>query len=137
MANEEASSGNEVLSGLKILVAVAKADGVVHESERVTYAELNARANRLAHRLRALGVRPDTRVAICVDRGVEMMVGLLAIMKAGGAYLPLDPAYPAGRLGSMLADSAPVVLLTQGSPAGLFEGTDVRVMRGVVEAAGG
>ncbi|HEX9939388.1 MAG TPA: condensation domain-containing protein, partial [Longimicrobium sp.] len=100
---------------------------VVHERERVTYAELNARANRLAHRLRALGVGPDTRVAISVDRGVEMMVGLLAIMKAGGAYVPLDPAHPAERLGGMLADSAPVVLLTQGSLAGLFEGTGVRV----------
>jgi amino acid adenylation domain-containing protein len=100
----------------------------------VTYAELNARANQLAHWLRALGVGPDTRVAICVDRGVEMMVGLLAIMKAGGAYVPLDPAHPAERLGAMLADSAPAVLLTQGSLAGLFDGTDVRVIDLVADA---
>ncbi|HYH82898.1 MAG TPA: condensation domain-containing protein, partial [Longimicrobium sp.] len=61
---------------------------VVFEGERVTYAELNARANRLAHHLRALGVRPDARVGICVERSVEMVVGLLGILKAGGAYVP-------------------------------------------------
>ncbi|HEU4562948.1 MAG TPA: non-ribosomal peptide synthase/polyketide synthase, partial [Longimicrobium sp.] len=107
---------------------------VVHDSERVTYAQLNARANQLAHQLRALGVGPDTRVAICVHRGVEMMVGLLAIMKAGGAYVPLDPAYPAERLTWMIADSAPVVLLTHGSLAELFDGMDVRVIDLVADA---
>ncbi|WP_420126318.1 non-ribosomal peptide synthetase, partial [Longimicrobium sp.] len=104
------------------------APAVIFGNEALSYAELNARANRLAHHLRTLGVGPDTRVAICVDRGVEMMAGLLAIMKAGGAYVPLDPAYPAERLEYMLADSAPAVLLTQGSLAGLFSGTDVRVI---------
>ncbi|CAA9322543.1 MAG: Polyketide synthase modules and related proteins [uncultured Gemmatimonadetes bacterium] len=104
------------------------APAVVFGEQALGYAELNRRANRLAHHLRALGVGPDARVAICVDRGVEMMVGLLAIMKAGGAYVPIDPAYPAERLGFMLADSAPVVLLTQGSLAGLFDGADVRVI---------
>ncbi|HLL45402.1 MAG TPA: amino acid adenylation domain-containing protein, partial [Longimicrobiaceae bacterium] len=88
------------------------AEAVVFEGERVTYAELNARANRLAHHLRALGVRADTRVGICVERSVEMVVGLLGILKAGGAYVPLDAGYPVDRLRSMLEDSAPAVLLT-------------------------
>jgi amino acid adenylation domain-containing protein len=77
----------------------------------LSYAELNLRANRLAHHLRALGVRPDRRVAICVPRSLEMVIGLLAALKAGGAYVPLDPAYPVERLAHMLADSEPVVLL--------------------------
>ena len=78
---------------------------VVFEDRQLTYGELNARANRLAHHLRGLGVKPDARVAICVERGLEMVVGLLAILKAGGAYVPLDPAYPQERLGFMLADA--------------------------------
>src|SRR6185436_9216563 len=66
--------------------------------ETVTYAGLNARANRLAHHLRGLGVRPDARVAIHAERGLEMIVGVLAVLKAGGGYVPLDPSYPAERL---------------------------------------
>ncbi|HEY7767416.1 amino acid adenylation domain-containing protein, partial [Longimicrobium sp.] len=85
---------------------------VVFEGERVTYAELNARANRLAHHLRALGVGPDVRVGICVERSVEMVVGLLGILKSGGAYVPLDASYPVARLRDMVEDSAPAVLLT-------------------------
>ncbi|HYH81721.1 MAG TPA: amino acid adenylation domain-containing protein, partial [Longimicrobium sp.] len=85
---------------------------VVFEGERVTYAQLNARANRLAHHLRSLGVGPDVRVGICVERSVEMVVGLLGILKAGGAYVPLDASYPVDRLRHMLEDSAPAVLLT-------------------------
>ena len=73
--------------------------------ERLTYAELNARANRLAHHLRALGVGPDALVGMCVERSVELVVGLLGILKAGGAYVPLDPSYPAQRLAFMLADT--------------------------------
>ncbi len=77
----------------------------------VTYGELNARANQLAHRLRRLGIGPDTLVALCLERSPEMIVALLGILKAGGAYLSLDPSYPAERLAFMLADSqAPVVL---------------------------
>jgi amino acid adenylation domain-containing protein len=87
---------------------------VVFEEEELSYGELNARANRLAHYLRELGVKPDERVAICVERGFEMIVGLLAILKAGGGYVPLDPAYPEERLQYMLEDSAPVALLTLG-----------------------
>src|SRR5262249_30165728 len=83
---------------------------LVHGEGTITHAELNARANRLAHYLRDLGVIPDSRVAICVERSIEMVVALLATLKAGGAYVPLDPAYPPERLAHMLDDSAPVVL---------------------------
>lgn len=77
------------------------------------YATLNARANRLAHHLIGLGVRPETRVGIAMTRSVEMVVSLLAIMKAGGAYVPIDPDYPADRIAYMLEDSAVRLLLTQ------------------------
>jgi amino acid adenylation domain-containing protein len=93
---------------------------IVYQKQALTYGELNRQANRLAHYLRELGVRPDERVAICVERGLEMVVGLLAVLKAGGAYVPLDPAYPAERLCFMLEDSAPVVLLTQTRLANSF-----------------
>ncbi|MFM8277521.1 MAG: condensation domain-containing protein, partial [Cyanobium sp.] len=92
-----------------------EAIALVFQDRSLTYAELNARANRLAHHLMDLGVRPDDRVAIGVERSVEMVVGLLAILKAGGAYVPLDPSYPAERLAFMLEDSGPVALLVHGS----------------------
>ena len=79
---------------------------------RLTHAALHTRANRLAHHLRALGVQPDTRVAVCMARSADLVVALLAIVKAGGAYVPLDPAYPAERLAYMLGDSAPALVLT-------------------------
>ncbi|MFD1029738.1 amino acid adenylation domain-containing protein, partial [Paraburkholderia sabiae] len=88
-----------------------EAVALVHENERLSYGELNARANQLAHHLVGLGVTPDQPVAICVARSVAMVVGLLAILKAGGAYLPLDPAYPSARLRQMLEDAAPPLLL--------------------------
>ena len=90
-----------------------EAVAVVYEGEELTYADLNARANQLAHHLREHGVGSDDRVGICVERGLEMVVGILGILKAGGAYVPLDPSYPTGRLEYMLADAAPGVLLTQ------------------------
>ncbi|BGE86247.1 hypothetical protein Ms3S1_26830 [Methylosinus sp. 3S-1] len=86
---------------------------VAFEEQSLTYAQLNARANRLAHHLRRLGVGPETLVGLCVERSLEMIVGLLGIMKAGGAYLPLDPDYPADRLAFMLADARPLLILTQ------------------------
>jgi amino acid adenylation domain-containing protein len=101
---------------------------VSFEGARLTYAELNARANRLAHHLRALGVGPDARVAICVERGPEMIAALLAILKAGGAYVPLDPAYPADRLRYMLEDSAPAALVTQSTLAGDFADLNIPVV---------
>ena len=88
---------------------------VVFEDQQLTYAELNARANQLAHYLRTLGVGPDVLVGICLERSLELIVGLLGILKAGGAYVPLDPSYPAQRLAFMLSDAAVPVLLTQQS----------------------
>ena len=76
-------------------------------------AELNRRANQLAHYLREQGVGPDTLVGLCVERSLEMVVGMLGILKAGGAYVPLDPGYPAERLEYMVSDSGPAVVLTQ------------------------
>ncbi|MHC2468239.1 amino acid adenylation domain-containing protein [Bradyrhizobium embrapense] len=84
---------------------------VVYQDECLSYGELNARANRLAHHLIGLGVTPDQPVAICLQRSVAMVVGLLAILKAGGAYLPLDPAYPSARLRQVLEDAAPLLVL--------------------------
>ncbi|MBB5080137.1 non-ribosomal peptide synthetase [Nonomuraea endophytica] len=86
---------------------------VVSGGLSLTYGELDARANRLAHHLRDLGVGPETLVGICVERGVEMAVAVLGVLKAGGAYVPLDPEYPSERLAFMLADTAAPVVLTQ------------------------
>ncbi|KOR82143.1 hypothetical protein AM231_17460, partial [Paenibacillus solani] len=79
-----------------------EAEVVVFESERLTYGELNAKANQLAHELRSRGVGADQIVGIMAERSLEMIVGILAILKAGGAYLPIDPAYPAERIAYML-----------------------------------
>ena len=82
--------------------------------EEVSYGELNARANRLAHYLRGKGVGPEVMVGICVERSLEMVVGLLGILKAGGVYVPLDPGVPpAERLAFMLSDARVQVLLTR------------------------
>jgi len=89
------------------------AAAVVFEGEQLTYGELNARANQLAHHLRKLGVGPEVLVGICVERSLEMVVGLLGILKAGGAYVPLDPEYPKDRLAFQLEDTRARVLLTQ------------------------
>ncbi len=103
-------------------VAVAAEDG------QLTYAELNARANRLAHHLRRLGVGPDARVGLCTERSLDMVVGLLGILKAGGAYVPLDPAYPEDRLTLMLEDAGVSVLLTQGHLAGRLSACGARTL---------
>ena len=85
---------------------------VVAREGSLTYAELDACANRLAHHLQSLGVGPELVVGVCVERSLEMAVGFLGVLKAGGACLPLDPSYPPERLALMLADSAtPVVLV--------------------------
>ncbi|QQZ39834.1 amino acid adenylation domain-containing protein [Pseudomonas sp. SK3(2021)] len=89
------------------------ATALIHEGRQLSYGELNRRANQLAHRLLALGVRPDDRVAICVERGLEMIVGLLGILKAGAGYVPIDPAYPQERIAYTLRDSEPLALLVQ------------------------
>jgi amino acid adenylation domain-containing protein len=88
---------------------------VEYEQERLSYEELETRANRLANHLRGLGVGPDVLVGICVERSAEMVVGLLGILKAGGAYVPIDPAYPADRQAFMLTDAQAPIVLTQES----------------------
>jgi amino acid adenylation domain-containing protein len=93
--------------------ATPEAIALTYENRQLTYAELNARANRLARRLWRLGVGPETLVGVCLERGLEMVVGLLGILKAGGAYVPLDPAYPAERMAFMLEDARVSALLTQ------------------------
>jgi len=86
---------------------------VVFEDQKLTYRELNTRANQVAHYLQKLGVKPEVLVGICTERSLSMVVGILGILKAGGAYIPLAPDYPQERLAYMLADSQVSVLLTQ------------------------
>ncbi|MEG4530221.1 amino acid adenylation domain-containing protein [Microcoleus sp. D2_18a_D3] len=85
----------------------------VCENQQITYSELNARANKIAHYLQQLGIKPEVIVGICVDRSLEAIAGILGILKAGGAYLPLDPAMPKERLALMLQNAQTPVLLTQ------------------------
>ncbi|SOQ01060.1 amino acid adenylation domain-containing protein [Pseudomonas syringae] len=93
--------------------ATPDAPALIFAAEQMSYAQLNARANQLAHRLRESGVGPDVLVGICVERSLELVIGLLAIIKAGGAYVPLDPDYPEDRLVYMMQDSGIGLLLTQ------------------------
>ncbi|MBW4498234.1 MAG: amino acid adenylation domain-containing protein [Scytonema hyalinum WJT4-NPBG1] len=95
------------------LVRTPDAVALMYEEQQLTYRQLNALANQLAHYLRTLGVGSEVLVGIFVERSLEMVVGLLAILKAGGAYVPLDPSYPKERLAFMLQNSQPLVLLTQ------------------------
>ena len=97
------------------VVAAPDRIAVEYEGESLSYGELNQRANQLAHYLQARGVGPEVMVGICVERSLEMVTGLLAILKSGGAYLPLDPDYPQSRLDFMLADAGVPVLLTHSS----------------------
>jgi len=100
---------------------------VAFEGRSLTYRELNRRANRLARRLRTLKVGPEEPVAICAERSVELVVGLLGILKAGAAYVPLDPAYPAERRAFMLEDCRATVVLAQPHLAGGFAQSGVSV----------
>ncbi|MDA2093664.1 amino acid adenylation domain-containing protein [Bacillus cereus] len=88
---------------------------VTYEKEKITYKELNERANQLAHYLQKKGVGPDTLVGLCVERSLEMIVGILGILKAGGAYVPLDPTYPEQRLQYILEDASIQLFVTQES----------------------
>ncbi|HEX8150837.1 MAG TPA: amino acid adenylation domain-containing protein, partial [Pyrinomonadaceae bacterium] len=99
-----------------------------YEGGQVSYAELNARANRLARHLRGLGVGPESRVGLCARRSPEMVAAVLAILKAGGAYVPLDPTYPQDRLAFMLEDTGAQVLLTEEALAGRFADAEARVV---------
>jgi len=100
------------------------ATALLFDESSLSFGELNARANRLAHRLITLGVRPDMRVGIVMERSLEMVVGILGILKAGGAYLPLDPEYPAQRLAYMVEDSGIELLLSHRATRALIPGQD-------------
>ncbi|HLL46546.1 MAG TPA: amino acid adenylation domain-containing protein, partial [Longimicrobiaceae bacterium] len=99
---------------------------VVCGEDALTYGELDARADRLARRLAGLGAGPEVRVGVCLERSAGMVVAMLAVLRAGAAYLPLDPAYPADRLAYMLADSGARVLVTRASLQGLLPAEGVR-----------
>ncbi|MET0398889.1 MAG: non-ribosomal peptide synthase/polyketide synthase, partial [Longimicrobiaceae bacterium] len=105
-----------------------EATAVVFEGGSLTYAELDAGADRLAHLLMRRGVGPEVRVGISVEKGPEMALAVLAVLKAGGAYVPLDPAYPAGRIAYMLRDSEAALLLTQAHLAARFAENGVPVL---------
>jgi amino acid adenylation domain-containing protein/non-ribosomal peptide synthase protein (TIGR01720 family) len=102
---------------------------VVYEHQQVTYRQLNRRANQIAHYLRMQGVQADDQVGLCLQRSVEMVTAMLGILKAGAAYVPLDPAYPTERLALILEDTGSRVLLTQTSLAGLHKGHCGEVVR--------
>src|SRR3981081_1826496 len=117
--------GSSLMSNLCVhdlvqLQASAKPDSValVSGNRHVTYGELNARANQLAHRLRSLGIGPDVPVGLCMERSVELPIAALGILKAGGAYVPLDPSYPARRLSMLLEDSGTPLVVAQPCVAG-------------------
>lgn len=111
------------------------AQAVVDGTERVSYAELNGRANRLARRLRRSGIGPGVTVGVCLERRANLIVALFAVLKAGGAYVPLDPAYPKDRVAYMLKDSQARAVITQADLAATFDGTGAE--RIVVDADAG
>src|SRR5262249_6772279 len=94
------------------VASVPAATAIVLEGQQLTYAQLNARANRLAHHLIALGVRPETLVGVCIERSVEMVVAVLGILKAGGGHLPLDPGLPPARRDELIADAGLAYVVT-------------------------
>jgi amino acid adenylation domain-containing protein len=106
------------------VLGTPNATAVVFDDERVTYGQLNARANQLAHYLRTRGVAPETPVGICLSRSINMVVAVLAVLKAGGAYVPLDPAYPTARLQYMLKDAGVAVLITESDLLGVVPATE-------------
>jgi amino acid adenylation domain-containing protein len=99
------------------------------EGETLSYAQLDARSNQLAHHLQAIGVGPDVMVGVCAERGFDMLVGMLGAMKAGAAYLPLDPLFPPDRIAYMIEDSAAPVLLTQAELSHAIPAGDAKVVR--------
>src|SRR5438128_9108427 len=119
------------------------ATAIVCEGQQLTFRELNARANQLARHLHTLGIGPESIAGICIDRSVEMAVAIIATLKAGAAYLPLDPEYPKERLSFMLEDARPAIVLTKaafekeliqrvhyqiGSPLPLGKGNTIRTV---------
>ena len=97
-----------------------EAIATVHEGQSLSYAELNRRANRIAHYLRDRGLRAEARIGICMQRSAEMVIALLGVLKAGGCYVPLDPNYPDERLNALLDDAQPCALVTQARLAARF-----------------
>jgi amino acid adenylation domain-containing protein len=112
-----------------IVEQMPDAIAVVSGEISLTYRELNAKANQLAHYLRKLGVKPDVLVAICVERSIEMVVGFLGVLKAGGAYIPLDPAYPHERRVYKLQDSQAPIILTQERLVDWLPSHDAKLVR--------
>ncbi len=108
--------------------ATPDAIALVAGKERLSYRELNRRANQLAHYLKTLGVGPEILVGCCIDRSPEMVVGLLGILKAGGAYMPLDPTYPPERLSFMLKDAQAPVLVTKHGLTSSFDYRDTHII---------
>jgi amino acid adenylation domain-containing protein len=104
------------------------AAGLIFGDAQVSYGELNRSANRLARKLRALGAKRGKRVGICLERSPEMVIAVLAVLKSGAAYVPLDPAYPGARLAMMLIDADPVVLVTTGKIAATLPPHAARVL---------
>jgi len=98
------------------------------QAEKLSYGELNRRANQVAHYLQKLGVGPEVVTGVCLERGLELVVALLGVLKAGGGYLPLDPTYPSERLQYMLADAGAGVLLTEQRFAAMFAGSRARMV---------
>lgn len=104
-------------------------EALAFEQQNLTYAELNARANRVAHVLLGMGLRPDTPVALCAKRGPNLLIGALGILKAGGAYVPLDPAYPADRLAHYLGDSGAPIVVTEHTLLDVLPDSDAEVLQ--------
>ncbi|WP_143825693.1 non-ribosomal peptide synthase/polyketide synthase [Nannocystis exedens] len=122
----------------RIAEQAAKAPQAValeQDGRQLRYGEFEAQANRLAHHLRALGVGPEVRVAVCVERSFDMVVGLVAILKAGGAFVPLDPSSPPDRLSLLLAEADAPVLLTHADLEGRLSAPGVTVVRLDADAA--
>jgi amino acid adenylation domain-containing protein len=105
-----------------------EAIAVVFEKEHLSFGELNRRSNQLAHRLRCLGAGPDVLVSLLMDRSLEMIIAIVGVLKAGAAYLPMDPAYPQERLDFMMRDAKSSILLTDQESAGIVKSEGLAVL---------
>jgi amino acid adenylation domain-containing protein len=111
------------------VAATPDATALIFESEQLSYAELNKRANQLAHYLRKRGIGPDSAVGICMERSIELVIALYGVIKAGGAYVPLDPEYPSERLAHMLEDANIQLLLTQHDVLDALPETGINILQ--------
>jgi amino acid adenylation domain-containing protein len=127
-ATQPSTSENIASAFRRQALLTPDAAALVHENCTLTYADLDRASDRLAAQLRAAGLGPDRLVALCAERSIEMVVAMIATLKAGGAYLPLDPTYPAERLAFMLADARPVVVLVQPRLLHLLPSSDIPVV---------